>query len=393
MKCIKSLSASLALAGLTSTALTGPGFAFEADAVAKRFEEIIEKQQVDVEWSAVRKDGTSVVLEDVTAMAEGEDDKLELGDLVLQDVSEDEMSYRIGTVVIDEYAVADDDVSVAIKGLSIAGLVLPKQDETDPYGGVMRYERMEVASVSVKDEDGSLVDARNAVVSMDADGEDSLSFSGSVESFTANLDNLMESGNAMAAVKQLGYSTISGSAEMEGAWRASDGLASLDTYKVTVENAGTFTLSGEISGYTPEFVKALTEMTSKMQSGGENPMQGMAMLGLMQQLNFHGLSLRFEDASLTGKLLEFVASKQGGKPADVVKQAEAIIPLQVSPYLGPDMTRELTEAVTTFLNDPQNITIAAQPESPAPFTMIMGAAMGSPELLVKQIGLSAKANQ
>lgn len=393
MKRITSLSASLALAGLTSTALTGPVLAFEADAVAKRFEELVEKQQVDIEWSAVRQDGQSIILEDVTATAEGEDDRLDLGDLVLQDVSEDDTSYRVGAVNIEDYAVKDDDVSVSLKGLSIAGLVLPKQDETDPYGGVMRYDSMKVAEVLVRDDDGDLVQARNAAMSMDADGEDSLTFSGSVESFTANLDNLMESGNAKAAINQLGYSTISGSARMGGAWRASDGLATLDTYEVSVENAGTFTISGEISGYTPEFVNALTQMTSKMQSGSENSMQGMAMLGLMQQLNFHGLSLRFDDASLTGKLLEFVASKQGGKPADVVKQAEAIIPLQVSPYLGPDMTRELTEAVTTFLNNPQNITIAAQPENPAPFTMIMGAAMGSPELLVKQIGLSAKANQ
>lgn len=121
MKRIKSLSASLALAGLTSTALSGPVLAFEADAVAKRFEELVEKQQVDVEWSGVRQDGQSIVLEDVTATAEGEDDKLELGDLVLQDVSEDDTSYRVGTVKIDEYAVDDDDVSVAMSGLSING--------------------------------------------------------------------------------------------------------------------------------------------------------------------------------------------------------------------------------------------------------------------------------
>ena len=61
-------------------------------------------------------------------------------------------------------------------------------------------------------------------------------------------------------------------------------------------------------------------------AGADNSAQGMAMLGLMQQLTFNGASIRFDDDSLTGKVLDYVAKQQGMKPEDIANQAKAIVP-------------------------------------------------------------------
>jgi hypothetical protein len=50
------------------------------------------------------------------------------------------------------------------------------------------------------------------------------------------------------------------------------------------------------------------------------------MLGLMQQLTVNAAAVRFDDDSLTGKVLNYMAGQQGAQPADIANQAKAIVP-------------------------------------------------------------------
>ena len=119
-------------------------------------------------------------------------------------------------------------------------------------------------------------------------------------------------------IEALGYQHINGYFEMAGSWQPTDGRMGLTQYDISVENAGTLGMTFDLGGYTPDFVKSIQEMQKKMAAqpaGADNSAQGLAMLGLMQQLTFNGASIRFDDDSLTGKVLEFVAKQQGQKPA------------------------------------------------------------------------------
>ena len=48
--------------------------------------------------------------------------------------------------------------------------------------------------------------------------------------------------------------------------------------------------------------------------------------------------------------------------------------------------------MTTFLNDPQALSITIAPENPIAATQIMGAAMGAPQTLPKVLSLTVDAN-
>jgi len=169
----------------------------------------------------------------------------------------------------------------------------------------------------------------------------------------------------------------------------------ISKYDIVVDKAGALGITGEVSGYTPDFIKTLQDMQNKMESATpeQKQAQGLAMLGLMQQLNLHGLSLRFDDASLTNKVLALVAKQQGVQPGDVANQAKAIVPLLAAQYLGSDLTQSLSKAVASYIDNPKNIEIRAAPPEPMPFAVLMGTAMGSPETLAKQVGLEVVANQ
>lgn len=382
------------LAGALVAAPVSGALALEADDVAERLKSLLADQQVALTYEGARMEGDDVVLEGVKATsAMDDDDTLSLGDLTLQDVSEeDDGTFRIGTFAVDAFEHEEDDIRVSMEGLTVDGLVLPADAEDDPFAGAMRYDRMAVARVDVEGENGPLGSLENVYADITVEDDDTMRGEGGAESFSLNLSAIGDDDASTDTLQELGYSQISGSLYTEGSWSPDDGRVTLSRYETTIEDAGTLFLMLDFSGYTPEFISTLQEMSEDSGSDDASA-KGMAMMGLMQQLSFHGLTLRFEDDSLTGKLLQYTADKQGAKASDVVGMARMVIPMQLTPFLGEELTERVAEAVGTFLENPQNIEIRAEPENPVPFAMLMGAAMGAPQELVKQTGLTIEANQ
>ncbi|MGO4839515.1 hypothetical protein AB4144_45450, partial [Rhizobiaceae sp. 2RAB30] len=183
---------------------------------------------------------------------------------------------------------------------------------------------------------------------------------------------------------------LNGSFELAGSWQPTDGRLALDQYDITVDKAGTLGLTFDIGGYTPDFINSMQDMQKKMaETGGDASSQGLAMLGLLQQLTFNSTSIRFDDDSLTGKVLDYVAAQQNAKPADIANQAKALLPFMLATLNNPEFTTQATQAVTTYLDGPKSLQISAEPSAPVPFAVIMAGAMSSsPQDLVKTLGVS-----
>jgi hypothetical protein len=124
----------------------------------------------------------------------------------------------------------------------------------------------------------------------------------------------------------------------------------------------------------------------------EDPAQGLAALGLLQQLTFHSAAISVDDDSLTGRVLAYVARNQGMKPADIANQAKAVLPFLLLQLNNPELTAQATQAVSAFLDDPKNLTVSARPAQPVPFAMLMATAMMAPADLTRSLGLTVSAN-
>ena len=114
--------------------------------------------------------------------------------------------------------------------------------------------------------------------------------------------------------------------------------------------------------------------------------------GNPRQLTFNSASIRFADNSLTNKVLEFVAKKQNMQAKDIANQAKAIVPFGMAQINNPELTAQVTKAVSDYLDNPQNLVIAAKPASPVPFALIAAGAMASPADLTKTLGVTVTAN-
>jgi hypothetical protein len=370
-------------------------YAQDANAVAERFKKVLADQNINLAWKGVSGDASSLVLEGVTFTPASQAQAVALGNVTLDGVTEQDGGYRIETISTEPYSFTQEGAKIDISAATFSGVTLPPEGETDPVASMMMYDGMDLANVSVTMADKTVfaMDGLSFEVTPPADGK-ALEFTGSAEKFTADL-SMAEDPQAKKVIEALGYQTISGNFEMAGSWQPTDGRMGLTQYDITVDDAGTFGFTFDLGGYTPAFLKSLQELQKKMAeqpAGADNSAQGLAMLGLMQQLTFHTANIRFDDDSLTGKVLDYVAKQQNMKPEDIANQAKAIVPFLTAQLNNPELSAEITAAVTKFLDDPKSIEIDAAPTAPVPFALIAAGAMATPLDLPKTLGVSVTAN-
>ncbi len=386
----------LALSTFLSTIAIGSAFAQDATAVAERLKAVMANQGITIAWTGVTGGGDTVILQGVTASMDGAEGSAAVGDLTLSEITEADGGYRIGLIAFPNYSVTEDGATLDATGISITGLKLPAEGSADPLSTLMLYEEADVGNVSVTEGGTKMfaIDNIHFEITAPADGNP-MAFSGSAEKFTADLTKVADP-ESKKFIDAAGYQQMSGNFELEGSWQPTDGRMALTQYDMTVDNAGTLGFTFDLGGYTPEFIKQLQEMQKNLANnpGGDNSAAGLAILGLMQQLTFHATAIRFDDDSLTGKVLEYVAAQQGMKASDVANQAKAVVPFMLAQLNNPDFTAQVTAAVTKYLDDPQSIEIAAKPASPVPFAVIMAGAMsGAPQDLIKTLSVSVTANE
>ncbi|MGX5804312.1 hypothetical protein ACWGS9_24130 [Bradyrhizobium sp. Arg314] len=371
--------------------------AFAADpAVAERIKAALAAQGVDISWTGVSGDDSNAVLQGVSIKPAAEKEALPIGDVKLEGVTGANGGYEIATVSTSPFEHSKDGVTLNLSPVVIHDMKVPAEGGTDPLGSLMMYKSAELSNMTVKvgDKTAFAMDGLAVQITPPADGK-AMDFTANTEKFTADL-SLVDDPKSKEAIEALGYQNISGTIAMAGTWQPSDGKMELSKYDISVENAGTLGMTFNLGGYTVDFIKSMQAMQKQLASqpeGADKSAQGMAMLGLMQQLSFNGASIRYQDDSLTGKVLDYVGKQQGMSGKDVANQAKAIVPFGMAQLNNPELTAEVSAAVNTFLDDPKSLEISAEPPSSVPFALIMAGAMSNPLDLPKTLGVKVKANQ
>ncbi len=363
--------------------------------VAARMKALLTNQGVDIAWNGISGDAARMVLQGVTVKPAADKDGLAIGDLTLEGISEANGGYVVDTVSTGAFSKTQDGATIEASPFVVHGMVVAAEGSTDPLASMMMYRSAELASLSVKVEDKTAFSLENfkVDVTLPTDGQ-TMAFTGAAERFSGDL-TLVRDPKSRDMIDALGYRTISGSIGLAGSWQPVDGRMKLSQYDITVDNAGTFGMTFDIGGYTVDFIKSLQEMNKRMAAqpeGADTSAQGMAMLGLMQQLTFNGASIRFRDDSLTNRLLEYFGKQQGMSAKDVANQAKAIVPFGLAQLNNPELTAQAAAAVNQYLDNPGSIEIAARPASPVPFAMIMADTMSNPLNLTRTLGVAVKAN-
>ncbi|MEW9808729.1 hypothetical protein ABUE31_22290 [Mesorhizobium sp. ZMM04-5] len=374
----------------------------DAQAVAEQIKAVAAAQGTAISWAGVSGDASSMVLQGVSVKATSDDDAVMLGDVTLSNVVEENGGYTVGTTTTSPLSVTSEGFTFDMSPIVIKGWKIPSEDATDPLATLSLYERADVASIAFKMADKTVFSMAGLSSSMSDPQSGPMDFVAGIESFTGDLSGVSDP-QTKAAIDAFGYQTISGSAEMSGTWNPADGVMKVTRNDVTVADAGTLGVTFGLGGYTLDFVKSIQDVQKKIAAqpeGDTTSAAEMELLGLMQQLSFSGASIRFDDDSLTDKIIDFVAKQQGQKREDIVNLAKATLPFMLAQMEMPDLVAALVPAINTYLDKPESIEITAAPPAPVPFTMLGGAAMaggGNPAASAKalwtMLGVTVTANQ
>lgn len=370
----------LAFTALLIAIPAGSAFAQDVTAVADRLKALSAKQGVDISWSNITGDASSMVIEGVTVKSPSEAEAIPLGNVTLTGVTEANGGYKIESATTAPFSMDKDGVSIELSPMVFGGVTLPADDASDPMASLSLYESASLASLVVKSGGKTAFSLQDATAEMSpyAVGEP-MTFSGNVEEFTTDL-SLIQDPRAKGYITALGYSVLNGNIRMQGSWSPTDGRWTMPQYDITVNEVGSLGLALDLGGLTPDFIKAANELSAKSAAAGaaKDPAQDAEMLKLLGGLTFHGATFRFDDDSVTGRALDLVASLQGQKREDVVNMAKMAIPLGLAQMQMAQLANAIVPAVSAYLDSPKSIEIVASPPTPVTFAQIQETSMATP---------------
>src|SRR5690349_24244084 len=122
MKSYRTAFRHLALTSAIVLVSVASAHALDANAFGTRLKAVLAQQGAEINWTNITENGTQVVLEGVTIGAPGKPDKANVGNVTLDNITEENGGYKIGTLTLPNYSTTEDGMTVDINGATVSGL-------------------------------------------------------------------------------------------------------------------------------------------------------------------------------------------------------------------------------------------------------------------------------
>jgi hypothetical protein len=402
----------LLLSGVATTALMGPAMALEAQAFVDRVAEVYKTIGYDFSFGAATLDGDTITVDGVTVGFEPEAGVEPMTfdtEITFSGVVEGaDGSYTAESVSIPdidtEFASAPEPVGhLTLSDISAEGLYLPAGETIPAVALLQLVQSISTGPLSVTRDGVEVisVDAMEATTTFNpaqgsADLVD-LSSTLAISGIWLDLSTVgEEDATAGAVIESLGLTTVSGDITQDMTWSMADGHLVLNEFLFDFADLGALNLTTDLTGLTPDVLDQIYAMQAAMGDGGEMTeeqaqAQMMSGMALMQGVNIVGTSVRYDDASLAGKLLDFFAAQSGADRATFVEGLKASLPSMIAESGVPALADLIVPPVSTFLDDPQSLEVKVAPASPTSLLVLMAAA-ANPAGLITALGLAVEAN-
>jgi hypothetical protein len=116
-----------------------------------------------------------------------------------------------------------------------------------------------------------------------------------------------------------------------------------------------------------------------------------SLLAFADGVSFKRARIRFEDDSLTGRLLSLMAEAEDTDVDTLVAELTEGIEMMLEEFLEQALAQQVSTSLTAYLNDPKAITFAMAPKLPVGFDQIM-TGLEDPMTLIELLQMSISAN-
>ncbi len=380
------LGASLSLCTLA----TLPALAFEptgnasADAILEALE---ASGATDVKVVSVSGSASDPVINGLSAQTNdgGDTGTLSIESVALTNAAiNDKGELTADSAVAEKITIENSDMNMIAAKINATDVVVPSAEEiksdkavSGPMDGTI-----EVLGINFKAADGKVVPVdRIYLASTDPVNGVPTKAALEVDNILIDAGSLDEDGHK--ELQKLGYEKLNMSARASGTLNTDTGIMTLDQFQILGTDAGTFSMTAVLGGLTADVIEQLSNTQDK-------PEDAMAIL---QGLTIQNLKIDFDNQSLVDRILDSRAKEAGTDRATFVTQLTAMMPLMLGALQNPQFQQEVSTTVTTFLQDPKNISAEAVPPAPVPFAQIMGIAMMAPQTLPQILNVKLRANE
>lgn len=189
--------------------------------------------------------------------------------------------------------------------------------------------------------------------------------------------------------KQLGYDGLNFDIATDGDLTSNgDTLGYAFNLSLAGRNIGALSLSAAVDNLP---VAAYAQML-KDQTGGRG-IDFATLSPQLQNVDIKGGSLRFDDASITKKILPLAAAMQGMDEKVLLASIPPTIQLTLVQLQNEALTKQAVDAVTAFLADPKSLMLSIKPEAPMKLLEFNALDPAKPGEAITKLGVSITANQ
>lgn len=388
----------LMLASAAFIGLSGPAFALDGADLVTKLNAAYALNGTSITYDSADVDGSTVTLTGVSVKSTAAPGKpLKVGEVTLDGVEEtDDGGYYVETVTLPDISAQDADGAFSAKDIELGGMNIPGNPNGNTINDVVLYESASTGPVTITAKGKQVFSMESSEANLAKQESDAgFDFDATFTGIKADLSNV-EDAKTKDAIEKLGLTTLNGEMTAEGSWEVATGKVTLEEYAFDFADVGRLALALDFSGYTMEFMKSVQEAMKAQEANPNkeeaNQAMGLAMMGLVQQLTFNSASIRFDDATITKRVLDYVGAQQGISGEQLAQSLKGMVPLMMAQLNVPELQNQVSTAVNTYLDAPKSLTISAEPANPVPFPMIIGAAMGAPNTVPQVLGVKVVAN-
>lgn len=372
---------SIALGSAALCFAFGAGQAFAADANAIADALVAAMQSNDK--STAKYDGATAIGDDVTitgfSATNPKGGVISIPTITIANAQpRDAGGFTASAMTFDNGTVVDEDTNVAWQMGSLKDATVPSPAEIKAKAHILPFTQVTVSGLSIAGGDlPAPLDIASIGVALDVDAEGNpRDFDLKVASINIPPAVFAQDPQQKAILDELGYTSgFMVNLDIAGAYESEGDEVTLRTFTLDAADVGKLAVTGKFNGIS------LGDMAQGAEPGdaGKN--------GALE-----ALTIRFDNAGVVERVLDMQAKMMGVDRAAVVAQFGGALPFMLNFIGNPPFQDKLAKAGAAFLNDPQSITIAVNPDQPKKFEEIMGIANQAPQTLPDVLSVDVTAN-
>ena len=388
------LPLTLVLIGATSIAAPS-AYAIDRDAFVKRFSGAFGKS-VTVSYGNVLGDGDHLTLDNVRITGTPISPDTSLGKVEFSGIKEeDHGGYSVEKVAIPQISYVYEGNTIKVANVTFSNVTLPPNKGLYNQNIGFRYQNGQFNKLELQDNAKKrLAMLEKGSVSLHPSiRENPIDFTINIKKITVFVDNFPD-GSTKKDFIAMGYKNATGQLDLAGAYGGYLSMMELKRFHLVLDKGGILDVSLKMDGMTLDSLLTVVTLQRENQHGHiKSSQMWLGMLAQVQRYNFYGGKLRFEDHSLTGKLVSTEAKRMGIDANTLKTKWKTSLPGWLDFAKGTNFEADAQKAITSYLDAPHSLAISSTPMDRLPVIMLAISGKLNPKELVRELNLEITSNR